>query len=775
MPISAFGCDQAGQQIWVKDARQNILHYEYDEAGRRKKIIYPDQTTVVTDYDDVGRMIWKTDQAGKKTDYEYDKIGRLKTVTQYLDLGTTPVVTRYGYDELGNRTSQIDANQHTTKYDYDQLGRRIGRTLPLQMSESYTYDAAGNLKTRTDFNGRTTTYAYDNVNRLLSKTPDAYFLEKGLGASQVSYTYTASGKRQTMTDASGTTTYEYDQLSDQLTSKQTPFGTLSYQYDPLGNVHSIASSNTNGATMAYTYDKLNRLATVTVPGMAPTIYSYDDVGNLAGYTYPNGVMTSYTYDNLNRLTGLSSAGGSGALAQYTYVLGKAGNRLSVAELSGRTVVYGYDDLYRLKTETVSPAIGGTFTCGDKNELCGEIGYKYDLVGNRQQRTSTMAKIPATGLLNYDENDRTSTDVYDPNGNTVSSAGIDNAYDFENHLVKHGDVTVVYDGDGNRVAETVGGVTTRYLVDTENPTGYGQVIDELRVTDEFPTGKVARTYTWGLSLIAQNLRSGPEDAPVWQLSYYGFDGHGSVRFLADSTGRITDTYDYDAFGNVISQTGTTPNNYLFAGEQYDSALGLYYNRARYLDVRTGRFWGIDTCPGCLVDPSSLHQYLYTHSDPVDFVDPSGNFEASILGVTISLSVSDILKSAQSRAEQVLGQKAKRVVVCEAGKFVVDQALVAGVYIIVTELGGSLLPYIGSTGDIAQRIADHVRTGKMFEQVFVWFEVAGGLELRRIVEQKVINALTQGGLAAGVRRLPDAERIIANLRNEIRLDKFVSLCK
>jgi hypothetical protein len=25
-----------------------------------------------------------------------------------------------------------------------------------------------------------------------------------------------------------------------------------------------------------------------------------------------------------------------------------------------------------------------------------------------------------------------------------------------------------------------------------------------------------------------------------------------------------TYDYDAFGNLIHQTGTTPNNYLFAG-------------------------------------------------------------------------------------------------------------------------------------------------------------------------------------------------------------------
>jgi len=30
--------------------------------------------------------------------------------------------------------------------------------------------------------------------------------------------------------------------------------------------------------------------------------------------------------------------------------------------------------------------------------------------------------------------------------------------------------------------------------------------------------------------------------------------------------VTDTYKYDAFGNLIASTGSTPNNYLFSGEQ-----------------------------------------------------------------------------------------------------------------------------------------------------------------------------------------------------------------
>lgn len=69
---------------------------------------------------------------------------------------------------------------------------------------------------------------------------------------------------------------------------------------------------------------------------------------------------------------------------------------------------------------------------------------------------------------HDADDRLGSDQYDPNGNTISSAG---TYDFENHLVSKGGVTIVYDGDGNRVTETVAGLTTQYLVYTQNPTGY----------------------------------------------------------------------------------------------------------------------------------------------------------------------------------------------------------------------------------------------------------------------------------------------------------------
>jgi hypothetical protein len=43
------------------------------------------------------------------------------------------------------------------------------------------------------------------------------------------------------------------------------------------------------------------------------------------------------------------------------------------------------------------------------------------------------------------------------------------------MLTHGAVSMVYDGDGNRVSEAGGGVTTTYLVDTLNPTGYSVVV------------------------------------------------------------------------------------------------------------------------------------------------------------------------------------------------------------------------------------------------------------------------------------------------------------
>jgi hypothetical protein len=77
--------------------------------------------------------------------------------------------------------------------------------------------------------------------------------------------------------------------------------------------------------------------------------------------------------------------------------------------------------------------------------------------------------------------------------------------------------VVYDGDGNRVATTASGVTTKYLVDSLNLTGYSQVLDGL------VSGAVTNPYTYGLQRISENQLS----SSTWTPSFYGYDGLGNV--------------------------------------------------------------------------------------------------------------------------------------------------------------------------------------------------------------------------------------------------------
>jgi RHS repeat-associated protein len=170
---------------------------------------------------------------------------------------------------------------------------------------------------------------------------------------------------------------------------------------------------------------------------------------------------------------------------------------------------------------------------------------------------------------------------------------------------------------NNKTVTTAGVTTttQYLVEDDvNPTGYPQVLDEL--TGPIGSAAVTRTYTYGLQRISQDQIAGNV------LSYYQYDGGGSVRQLTNSVGQVTDSYEYDAFGNSFTKVGTTPNNYLYRGEQYDSDLGLYYLRARYYNPATGRFLSRDPLDGQQIDPKTLHKYLYAGGDPANSWDPSG---------------------------------------------------------------------------------------------------------------------------------------------------------
>ncbi|UWZ86824.1 RHS repeat-associated core domain-containing protein [Occallatibacter riparius] len=411
-----------------------------------------------------------------------------------------------------------------------------------------------------------------------------------------------------MTDASGTTTYSYDSM-DRLTTKATPEGTLSYTYDAAGNLASMSSNHTNGVSATYSYDDLNRLTSVVdanLAGAGTTTYTYDTASNLGTVTYPNGIHTGFAYDQLNRVSTAVSQ-----VAGYSYQRGPTGNLANVVELNGRTVNWTYDGINRLTSESIS---------SDPTKNNGSVSYGLDPVGNRTSASASLNGIPS-GNWSFNADDEVSSESYDANGNVIASGGKSFAYDSQNHLISMngGAVQILYDGDGNRVAKSANGIVTRYLVDDLNPTGYAQVVEELS-----GAGVVERQYTYGLQRINQNQ-------PInntWTVSFYGYDGGGSVRQLTNAAGTVTDTYVYDAFGNSLQTGNQTPNVYLYRGEQFDSDLGLYYLRARYYNPITGRFMGRDPLGWNPLSTGSVHRYLYGLGDPVNGSDPSGASDTTV---------------------------------------------------------------------------------------------------------------------------------------------------
>ncbi|WP_417538936.1 putative Ig domain-containing protein [Marinobacter sp.] len=603
----SFSYDADGNLASETDARGHTTTYTYNTLDQRIRTRFHDGTELLSNYDAMGRLLSETDQRGRKTEYQYDALGRLTKVTD-----ATGGETAYTYDAAGNKLTQTDAEGRTTRWTYDSEGRELSRTLPMAQTETSVYDIGGNRVSHTDFNGDTTSYFYDSRSRLVRI--------RYASGDEESYTYDAVGNRLTATSTEGTTQYVYDNMG-RLTEETQPGGSvIQYQYDNAGNRTRVTVlAGGDSVTTNYTYDVLNRLQTVT-DSEGTTTYTYDAAGNRKSVTYPNGNETTYDYDALNRLTVLTTTNAlNQVLADYRYTLDATGRRTSVEERhNGRVALYSYDQLYRLTKELVTDPINGNYSAE----------YQHDKVGNR---TYSIIDGVHTGYT-YDDNDRLTAQgavqfTYDANGNTLTEtdAGVVTRYRYDgaNRLTEAqtpgATVTFGYNADGIRTRKSNGGQTTRYVVDSNRD--YAQVLAEVA------NGSSEVSYTYGDDLVSQTRGA--------ITSYHLYDGHGSTRALADETGSLTDSYHYDAFGVLANSQGSNENSYLYTGEQYDTALGQYYLRARYYDQKVGRFTQMDTWMGVDKAPVTLNKYAYGNADPINWADPTGNFGLSSFGTASNI--------------------------------------------------------------------------------------------------------------------------------------------
>jgi len=197
----------------------------------------------------------------------------------------------------------------------------------------------------------------------------------------------------------------------------------------------------------------------------------------------------------------------------------------------------------------------------------------------------------------------------------------NTYDVWNQLVRteteNGTVVEnAYNGDGRRVIKTVNGAATYYLYE------YDKVILETNVF-----GDVTGRNVYGLNLLIRTVGV--------DTFYYMYNGHADVTTLLTPEGTVAASYYYDAFGNILEQTGDVSNSVLFAGYQYDKETGLYYLNARMYDPVTARFMQEDTYAGQQQDPLSLNLYTYCHNSPLMYWDPTGHAAEEIEAITTKI--------------------------------------------------------------------------------------------------------------------------------------------
>lgn len=585
--------------------------YDYDELGRATLVKYPDSTVSTTDnllkvtiYDDAKNVVTvanlilgATTLAQAKTDianidpnynaagvipegtatyriysltrYIYDGLNRLKQIRQYLRDSelqkvdntklTSPFVTNFEYDEVGNRIAETDAENKVTTKKYDGLGRLTDVYYPTDNTEE---------------NHLQIVYSVDTNKRTIID-PDQYWTEEisdwnGNVIEMAKYELKGPATANPLTLGTRFTSLAaYDTAGNQveiIDGNKQSFKSVYDDWDQLVEsimppTEAIVPGSTNITTVTpritYEYDNLGRKTAETAPnGNATTTvndyrteYVYDYAGRMIKTIAkrPEGDLTTKSYyDNAGRVTEIVSPENQHSRKIYN----TQGWLVAEIDAEGNIAGHEYNALGKEIGITNPNGIKTQGQTGWTTVIIDTITYYFDPAFTTRTAYDSLSRtIQTTDLAGttlkvfYNKvGAKTAEKIAAGPGQTGSRV---NTYDYTaQYWVK----SVVNVGDAN---------VPNYRVDYEYDKR-GNKVKEIYPSILINGQTAARIYQYEYDSFGRVTSMTKPDTinGVGVKETYGYDGIGNRTSL--TTGRnYTTTYTYNSLGK-LSQV-TEPNN------------------------------------------------------------------------------------------------------------------------------------------------------------------------------------------------------------------------
>lgn len=371
--------DAIGRRISMRASAQDPIEYRYNDNNQLTQLIHPTLGTFLVDYDEAGRRKSLTFPNGIITNYTYDDAGRLLS-TNYAKESTQIDAITYSYDADYKRTTFDRTNSQTLLPEPTTATYNDANQMLTFKDKSFTYDKNGNLTSMTGGTG-TTLYTWDARNRLVAidgPTMTARFkydalnrrVEKTINGRTTQYIYDGTNITAQVEDGLITATYARSLNIDEVFARVDGNSVRYYLLDALRNTVAL-TDETGTITTSYTYDPFGNTATTGEPNDNPFQFTgrENDGTRLYYYRaryYSPDLHRFISEDPIIRLSLLFSARpflkllltDPDIFKNYSYVANNPANFVDPYGLMIGHMVHG--------------ALHGTFSSGGTGELIGGI-------------------------------------------------------------------------------------------------------------------------------------------------------------------------------------------------------------------------------------------------------------------------------------------------------------------------------------------------------------------------------------------------------------------